>query len=62
MPFNYKTIEQIYAMQVDDPDDMEHDNDVSNTTFLNPSQDDKLPSANNIKCEMCNFSYSIKMI
>jgi hypothetical protein len=47
--------EECKIVDIDDPDDMEHVNDVSNATFINPSQDDKLLSANNFKCEMCDF-------
>ena len=39
---------------------MEHENDVSNPTFLNPSQNDKLPSAENFICKMYNFSSTTK--
>ena len=39
--------EESKIVDIDDPGDMEHDNDVYNATFLNPSQDDKFPSANN---------------
>jgi hypothetical protein len=47
--------EECKIVDIDDPDDMEHDNDVSNATFLNPSQDDKLPKfpvliTSNVKC------------
>ena len=48
--------EMCTIVDIDDPDDMEHDEDVSNKTFLNPSQDDNLSSANNFKCDMCDFS------
>ena len=52
--------EESRIVDIDDPDDTEHDDDVSNATFLNPSQDDKLPSAKNFKCEMCNFFSSTR--
>ena len=32
---------------------MEYENGVPNTNFPNPSKDDKLPRAKNLKCEMC---------
>ena len=52
--------EPFKIVDIDDPDDMEHENDVSNPTFLNPSQNDKLPSAENFKCKLCNFSSTRK--
>ena len=48
-------VEPSRIVDVDDLDDMEYENGVPNTNFPNPSQDDKLLSAKNLKCEMCDF-------
>ena len=48
-------VEPSRIVDVDDLDDMEYENGVPNTNFPNPSQDDKLPSAKNLKCVMCAF-------
>ena len=50
------TIEDIIDVQ----DDTEHDNDLSNTTFLNPSQTDKPAGEKMFKCEICDFATSSK--
>ena len=47
--------EPCIIVDIDDPDDMEHANDVSNATFISPSQNDNPSSANNFKCEMCDI-------
>ena len=39
-------------IDIDDLEDMEHQSDVSNTTFLNPSQDDKPVGAKLFKCKI----------
>ena len=48
-------------IDIDDLEDMEHQNDVSNTTFLNPSQHDKPVGAKLFKCEICDFTSSSKI-
>ena len=48
-------------IDIDDLEDMEHQNDVSNATFLNPSQDDNPFGAKLFKCETCDFTSSSKI-
>jgi hypothetical protein len=48
-------------VDVDDIDDMEQETDIPNNTFLNPSQDDKLPSGKLLKCELCDFASARKI-
>jgi hypothetical protein len=43
---------------VDVQDDIEHEDDISNATFMNPSQIDKLSSDKMLKCEICDFTSS----
>ena len=45
---------------IDVQDDTEHDNDLSNTTFLNPSQTDEPAGDKMFKCEICDFATSSK--
>ena len=46
---------------IDVQDDIEHEDDTSNATFMNPSQIDKLLSDNMFKCEICDFTSSSKI-
>ena len=48
-------------VDVDDIDDVEQENDIPNTTFLNPSQDDKLPNGKLLKCKLCDFASARKI-
>jgi hypothetical protein len=48
-------------IDIDDLEDMEHQNDVSNTTFLNPAQHDKPFGAKLFKCEICDLTSSSKI-
>ena len=41
---------------------MEYQYDLPNTTFHNPSQEDKPVGAKQFKCKMCDFTSSSKII
>ena len=45
---------------IDVQDEIEHEDDKSNATFMNPSQIDELLSDNMFKCEICDFTSSSK--
>ena len=49
-------------IDIDDLEDMEYQNDLPNTTFHNPSQEDKPVGAKQFKCKMCDFTSSSKII
>jgi hypothetical protein len=49
-------------VDIDDPDDMELENYVSDASFQNHSQNENLPSAESFKCKMCNFSSTKKCV
>ena len=53
--------EPCIIVDIDDSDDTDHAKDVSDASFLNPSQNDNPSSANNFKCEMCDLSSETKI-
>ena len=54
---NDTTADQIDIFYVDEVDEtIDHENEISNRTFDNPSQVDKYSSDDLFKCEMCDFA------
>ena len=49
-------------MNIDEPDDGELNNEVSNCTFVNPSQTDQHVNETRFKCDKCDFSSERKTI
>ena len=51
---NDMTVDQSDTLDVDDEDETnDHENDIPNRTFYNPSQVDKSSSIEFLRCEIC---------
>ena len=55
-----ENVEGIKIVNFDEPDDGELNNEVSNCTFVNPSQTDQHVNETRFKCDQCDFSLERK--